>query len=202
MNAGSLRPLRGAVLLLAALLAVGAGLLQLMWARIGDAQQRLAREIAHSRAAQAQLQSSGEEREIIVRHLAAYRELERSGFMAPEQRIHWVTGLREANEAAGLFGIEYQIGAQRAHQAAQHLGAPLIEVLESPMRIKAGLLHEEDLVRLIRRLEAQNLGLFLLEACTLKRLATAPALAYQVHLEADCHMTWLTAHARKAGAPR
>lgn len=194
--------LRKPLLLLGILIAASAAALHYMGSRVDEAGQRLRQETARMREAQLRLQLSGREREIIVQHLDGYRALERSGFVAPEQRINWVTGLRDANRAAALFGIEYQIGAQRSYRAAQALDAPQLEVLESPMRLKAGLLHEEDLMRLIAALEAQHLGLFLLEECTLRRLPVAGGLHYQPHLDAECQMAWLTAHPRASGAPR
>lgn len=194
--------LRKPLLLLAVLVAVSAAALHYMGSRVDEAGQRLRQETARMREAQMRLQLSGRERELIVQHLDRYRALERSGFVAPEQRINWVTGLRDANRAAGLFGIEYQIGAQRPYRAAEALDAPQLEVLESPMRLKAALLHEEDLMRLIAALEAQHLGLFLLEECTLRRLPVAGGLRYEPHLDAECQMAWLTAHPRAAGAPR
>jgi len=200
MSREDMQALRKPLLVLALVLLAAAGALHFMWQRIDVAQQRLQRESARTRDAHTRLQLSGREREIIVQNLPAYRDLERSGFVAPEQRINWITGLRDANQAAGLFGIEYQIGAQRIYRGAQQLNAPQIEVLESPMRLKAGLLHEEDLVRLLAALEAQHLGLYLLDECTMKRLPAAAALRHQPHLDADCQMAWLTAHAREPGA--
>lgn len=202
MNRDEARALRKPLLLLAALVVVAAGAVNFMWQRVEAAEQRLRQENARTREAHTRLQLSGREREIIVQNLGAYLELERAGFVAPEQRINWVTGLRDANQAAGLFGIEYQIGAQRTYRAAQHLNVPQLEVLESPMRLKAGLLHEADLMQLFGALEAQNLGLFLVQECTLKRLPAGSALRYQPHLDAVCNMAWLTAHARETGLPR
>lgn len=202
MNRDGARALRRPLALLAAIVVAATGALQFMWQRVDQAEQRLLREHARTREAQTRLQLSGRERDMIVQHLDAYRALERAGFVAPEQRVNWVTGLRNANRDAGLFGIDYQIGAQRAYRAAQQLNAPQLEVLESPMRLKAGLLHEEDLIRLFDALHAQNLGLFLLDECTLKRLPHAAGLRHQPHLEADCQMAWLTAHARDAGGRR
>ena len=202
MNRADISALRKPLVLLAALVVAAAAMFHVVWQRVDDAQQRLRQESARTREAQMRLQLSGREREVIAQNLDAYRELERAGFVAPEQRINWVTGLRDANQAAGLFGIDYQIGAQRVYRGAQQLNAPQLEVLESPMRLKAGLLHEEDLMRLFDALEAQHLGLYVLEECTLKRLPTSGALRYQPHLDAECQMAWLTAHARETGTPR
>lgn len=202
MSRDELQALRKPLMMLAAALIAAAGALHFIWQRVDDAQQRLQRESARTREAQARLQQSGREREVIVQNLEAYRRLERAGFVAPEQRINWVTGLRNANRAAALFGIDYQIGAQRAYHGAPQLNAPQLEVLESPMRLKAGLLHEEDLLQLFAALEEQNLGLYLLDECTVKRLPAASTLRDQPYLDADCQMAWLTANARGAGVRR
>jgi hypothetical protein len=199
MNRSEVLALRKPLALLAAIVIAAGAALHFLWQRVEDAEQRLRQENGRAREAQLRLQLSGREREMIVQHLDAYRALERAGFVAPEQRINWVTGLRNANQAAGLFGIEYQIGAQRTYRAAPQLDVPQLEVLESTMRLKAALLHEEDLMRLLGALEEQHLGLFLLEECTVKRLPVASGLRYQPQLDADCRMAWLTAHARAAG---
>lgn len=202
MNREEALALRKPILLLAALVIAAAGTFYVIWQRVDIAQQRLQQENTRTREAQMRLQLSGREREVIVQNLDAYRQLEHAGFIAPEQRINWVTGLRNANQAAGLFGIEYQIGAQRVYRGAPQLNAPQLEVLESPMRLKAGLLHEEDLMQLFDALEAQNLGLYVLDECTVKRLPTSGALRYQPQLDAECQVTWLTAHARETGTRR
>ncbi|MGE5523673.1 MAG: hypothetical protein ACM3SS_08150 [Rhodospirillaceae bacterium] len=200
MTRDELRALRRPLSLLAVIAIAAVGGAQVLWHHVDAAEQRLRQESRRAQEALMRLQSSGREREIIVQNLGAYRSLERAGFVAPEQRLNWVTGLRNANQAAGLFGIEYHIGAQRNYRGAQHLNVPQLEVLESPMRLKVGLLHEEDLMRLFGALEDQHLGLYLLEECTVKRAPAARALRYQPQLEAECQMTWLTANARTAGA--
>jgi hypothetical protein len=194
MSRDDLRALRKPLLLVIVLLALTAAGYPLMQQRLNDAHRRLQQAQTAMRDAQLRVQLSGQEREVITRHLERYRRLEQAGFIAPEQRINWVSGLRTANQAADLFGIEYQIDAQRPYHGSQRLDAPQLAVLESPMRLKAALLHEEDLMRLIDALAEQRLGLFVLGQCTVKRIPGRGRLHYQPQLEAECELSWLTAH--------
>jgi len=63
--------------------------------------------------ARSRYQRSGDERETILRYLPAYRQLENQGFVGTEQRINWLESLRIANAQAGLFGVTYQLDAQK-----------------------------------------------------------------------------------------
>ncbi len=194
--------LRAPLWLLAATVFAGAAAFHYTLQRVTAAEHRLQQENMRLREAQARLQLSGREREIIVQHRDAYRALERGGFVAPEQRINWVSGLRHASASAGSFGIEYQIGAQRAYRGAPQLNVPQLDVFESAMQLKTGFLHEEDLMRLIDALAEQKLGLFLLQECSMKRLTGVAALRFQPQIDAECHMVWLTAHPKEDGARR
>jgi len=202
MSRDDVRALRKPLLLFIVLLTLAAVGIHAMQQPLNDADRRLRQAQTAMRDAQIRVQLSGQEREIIARHLDRYRRLEQAGFIAPEQRINWVSGLRTANQAAGLFGIEYQIGAQRPYRGSSELNAPQLVVLESPMRLKATLLHEEDLMRLVDALAEQRLGLFVLEQCAMKRISGRTGLRYQPQLDAECELSWLTAHPREAEVRR
>lgn len=202
MSRDDVRILRNPLLLFAVLLVLGAVGFHVMQHRLDDAHRRLGQAQNAMREAQMRVQLSGQEREIIVQYLDRYRRLEQAGFIAPEQRINWVSGLRTANQAADLFGIEYQIGAQRPYRASRELNAPQLVVLESPMRLKTALLHEEDLMRLVGALAEQRLGLFVLEQCIMRRIPGRSGLRYQPQLDAECELSWLTAHPKEAEVQR
>jgi hypothetical protein len=167
-----------------------------------SAHLRLQQERSQLQAATARLQRDAEERALVDRYRERYVELERRGFMAPEQRTVWAAGLAAANDAAQLFGIEYRIDPQRPYAAAQPLDTAALALAESRMHLKAGLLHEEDLAKLLDALTAQRAGLFLLERCALARAPDGDGRTYRPQLTVDCELAWLTARPRGAEVRR
>ncbi|HSQ04176.1 MAG TPA: hypothetical protein VLN59_09080, partial [Burkholderiales bacterium] len=154
------------------------------------------------RSAEMRLHKSGEERELITRHLDRYRRLADSGFVGDERRIAWLDGLRMANESIGLFGVDYQISAQHSYARSAELGAPELVLQESVMNLKLRLLHEEDLLRFFSALARQHAGLFLLDQCAIQRLDGGSTLTYRPHLAAECDVLWITAKPAPAEVTR
>lgn len=161
--------------------------------RIAAARQQQALDDARRR-----YQRSGEERDLLARYAPEYLALEGSGFIGSEQRVNWIDSLHIASEAAGLFGVQYQIGAQTPYRLPELPGAPL---LQSPMSIDLQLLHEGDLMRFLHGLAARRAGVFTLEACTLERLGNEPAGRAQANLRADCQLSWISAPRPAQRAP-
>lgn len=193
MNAGDLKALRAPVLvlLIAALTAVGAvyytdGLLQ-------QARRQLAQQEAQLRGARTRLFRSGEEREVITRYLGSYQQLQRIGFIGEEQRINWLDGLRLANQRTELFGVDYQISAQRHYPYASEFNPGQIALSQSVMKLRFRLLHEEDLMRFFNALAQASAGVFSIDECTLKRVDASGAIRYQPNLAAECELSWITA---------
>lgn len=161
-----------------------------------EEQARQQRALAEART---RFQRVGDERDRLALYAPRYRALQDSGFIGPGQRVNWVDGLRLAAEDARLPGVQYQIGAEAALPASPP-GA--VGLMHSPMTIDLQLLHEGDLLRFLRALEARRAGVFLLEGCSLERLgATGEPPRAEANLRAECTLSWVTAPA-PAEAPR
>jgi hypothetical protein len=148
------------------------------------------------------LQKSGEEKDIIVRYRDAFRALQRIGFVGEEKRINWLDGLRYTNQQADLFGVDYQIGAQKKYPYAASLNPGQIELFESVMRLRFRLLHEEDIIRFFDLLARQNLGIFQIDQCNMQRLDTRGVIRFQPNVTADCELSWITAKVKASGAAK
>jgi hypothetical protein len=138
-------------------------------------------------------QRSGEEREIILRYLPVYQQLQQQGFVGAERRINWLEGLRMANAEAGLFGVNYQLHPQEPFPLADKSSPIAPRVLHSQMNLSMGLVHEGDLMRFLRALSAQQAGLFTLTSCSLERNGqdSTPS-PRQANLTAQCNLSWIT----------
>lgn len=193
MNFRDLNAVRVPLLVLAAVLSVGAAAIQYTGALVTSAQgdvqrQRMALDDARSR-----YQRSGDEKDTIVKYLGTYEDLQRRGVVGEEQRINWIDALRLANIQADLFGIDYQIGVQEPYQYAEQMDPGGLKLRQSSMKLRFTLLHEGDLLRFLQILEEERAGLFTVNQCTITRLATVGSSPrYQPNLAAECDLTWIT----------
>ncbi|MBL8541979.1 MAG: hypothetical protein JNK68_16675, partial [Betaproteobacteria bacterium] len=164
MNLRDLSALRGPLLLLALILALGAGAIVFSERFMERAEREAMQQKALLQEARLRYQRSGDEKETIVRYLGGYEQLQRDGVVGEERRINWIDGLRNANISSELFGVDYQIGVQQPYPAG---GATQggIELRQSVMKIRLPLLHEGDLLHFLDTLKRQQVGLFLVDQC-------------------------------------
>jgi hypothetical protein len=193
-----LQALRMPLLALLVVLVAGAAAIYYTDRLTVTARQQLAQQQKQLQEARTRLQKSGEEKDLIVRYLDSYRQLERAGFIGEEQRINWLDGLRVANQQADLFGVAYQIGTQAPYAYAAQYNPGQIALNQSVMRLDFRLLHEADLMRFISALSRQGGGVFTVDQCMLRRIDTRGVIRYQPNINAECDLSWITA---RVGAP-
>lgn len=195
MNPADLKALQNPMLVLLAVVLAGAGVVYYSDLQRKQAAQQLARQDTQFRAARTRLQKSGEEKDIIVRYLGGYQQLQRTGFAGDEQRINWLDGLRLANQQADLFGVDYQIGVQQPYPYTADLNPGQLVLSQSVMKLRFRLLHEEDLMRFFNALARQGVGMFTIDQCIVRRIETGGVIRYQPNLSAECEISWITARA-------
>ncbi|HEU0289263.1 MAG TPA: hypothetical protein VFR39_00650, partial [Burkholderiales bacterium] len=98
MNPDDLQALRNPLLALLLVLLAGASAIYYSDRLKVVARQQLVQQQNQLKDARTRLQKSGDEKDIIVRYLDGYLQLERAGFIGEEQRINWLDGLRLANQ--------------------------------------------------------------------------------------------------------
>ncbi len=162
-------------------------------ARVEHARADLAAQETALGNARQRVQRSDEEKQTILHSVDAYRTLERRGLVGTEQRISWLDALRAANQEAELFGVDYELAAQQPYAYAARVQAGSLKVDQSVMRLRFGLLHEEDLLRFFKALGAEQAGAFSLSECALQRLISDVSKpANQPTLRAECSLAWIT----------
>jgi hypothetical protein len=189
-----LQVLRAPLIALALTIASAIAVVLLSGSFLDRADRARAQRETQLREARARIQNAGQEKEMIARYLAGYQQLAQAGFVGDEQRINWLDSVRLANEEARMFGVEYDIGAQRAYAYAAEFNTGQLLLQESIMHLKFRLLHEEDLPRFFNALTRYGGGLFTIEQCNVRRLRTDPdrSLVVQPNLTAECDVRWLT----------
>jgi hypothetical protein len=201
MTQDDFKQLRNPLLVLLAVALVGGAIGYYSERMLVSSRLELARQQAQLKDARTRLQKSGDEREIIVRYIDRFRQMERVGYIGEEQRINWLDGLRLANRQSDLFGVEYQIGAQKPYAYAADYSPGQLALNQSIMRLRFRLLHEEDLLRFFGALARQGNGLFTIDQCSLKRINTGGIIRYQPNVNAECDLSWITVKVG-AGAER
>jgi hypothetical protein len=202
MNQADLQALKNPLLVLFAVLLVAAAAVYSTEQLKLSSERQFAQQQARLNEARTRLQKSGDEKDIIVRYRDAFRALQRAGFVGEEKRINWLDGLRLTNQQADLFGVDYQIGAQKKYQYAASLDPGQIELLESVMRLRFRLLHEEDITRFFDLLARQNLGIFHVDQCEMRRIDTRGIIRFQPNVTADCDLSWITAQVKASGVSK
>jgi hypothetical protein len=143
--------------------------------------------------ARKRVQQSGEERDMIGRYVQPYTALVQRGVVGEEQRLSWVDALREANNQSKLYGVEYEVGAQQPYAYAAEVQAAGIPVQQSLMKLRFGVLYEDDLLAFFRALQAQNVGSFSINQCVLRRVSREQARPSNTPtLQAECEVAWIT----------
>ncbi len=198
MNQEDLQALKAPLLVLVLVLIAGAAAIYHTDRLTVTARQQLAQQQKQLKDARTRLQKSGEEKDLIVKYLDSFRQLERAGFIGEEQRINWLDGLRIANQQADLFGVTYQIGTQAPYAYAAQYNPGQVTLSQSVMRLDFRLLHEADLARFLSALSRQGGGIFTVDQCMLKRIDNRGVIRYQPNLTAECDLSWITA---RVGAP-
>jgi len=199
MNQSDLQALRNPLLVLASVVLLGALAVYYSGRLMISARQQLAQQQVQLKEARTRLQKSGDEKDIIVRYLGGFRQLERSGFVGDEQRINWLDGLRLANQQADLFGVDYQIGAQRSYAFAAEFSPGALALNQSVMRVRFRLLHEGDLNRFFDALARQGAGIFTVDQCQMRRIDTRGVIRYQPNVNAECDLSWITVRVGAGG---
>lgn len=192
MNQGDLQALRAPLLALLVVLLAGAAAVYYSDRLVKEARQQLAQQQIQLKDARTRLQKSGDEKNVIVKYLDSFRQLQSAGIIGEEQRINWLDGLRLANQQADIFGVDYQIGTQTPYAYASDFNPGQIALNQSIMKIQFRLLHEEDLMRFLGALGRQGGGLFTIDQCSMKRLDTGGIIRFQPNLAANCQLSWIT----------
>lgn len=134
-----------------------------------------------------------EEERIIREYYPRFQELERAGLIGEEKRLDWTETLRQVSAELKLPSLSYAIAPRDIYQPPVDIQVAGYQPFASSMRLSAGLVHAEDLLRLFEALERRARGLFNVEGCTLTRTATAGGESPErANVNADCDLKWFT----------
>ena len=119
------------------------------------------------------------------------QQLQNSGITGEEKRLDWMEMLRETQRELRIPGMSYEFGAQTSLDKSEDA---TYTWFSSPLLLKLRLLHEEDLLNFLARVEKNARALVIVRSCKLAPLpGQANGREVMAQLSAECDMLWLTA---------
>lgn len=116
--------------------------------------------------------------------------LQSQGIAGDEKRLDWMETLRDIQHDLRLPGMKYEFGIRAPLDGNDTANAGWFS---SSLKIQFRLLHEEDLLNALGRIEKNTKSLVIVRACKLGPLtAQGEARSIQALLGAECEMQWLT----------
>jgi len=192
-SAAELKKLAGPLLLLAVLLAAGAGLILWVQNEQRGAVQQLAAARAERQQAEERVNRIAEEEKEVNDKLAVYQRLKNLRILGEERRLEWADAMRRIAVARELLEPPaYTVGPRRTI-AAQATKPVNIEVFASTMKVGLALLHEGDLLAFLHDLRESGNAYYSVRRCGIARTGGAPTGANIVpRLRADCEIDLIT----------
>ncbi|MBK7648540.1 MAG: hypothetical protein IPJ12_15675 [Betaproteobacteria bacterium] len=123
-------------------------------------------------------------------------QLQAAGFTGEERRLDWMETLRDAHHQLGIPGMNYEFGVQTRLDSTDDSTQSWFS---SPLHLQLRLLHEEDLLRFLARIQKDAKALVIVRSCKLSPLSRqSDAREAMAQFVADCDMQWLTMRQRTA----
>ncbi len=172
---------------------------------VGVTEQRLQQHRAENQLKQQAVTESRDnyyavvqERQLVDDYWPEYRKLEAMGFIGEENRLNWVDVLRDIARKHRVLSMTYEV-APRAPETVD--GIPDIgqfQLQSSEMQMRLNVLHEGNILDLLKDLSAQKVGLFSIRSCTFERLTDDITLQdASPNVAANCTLVW---HSIQPGA--
>jgi hypothetical protein len=152
--------------------------LQLQQAKLEKAKQRY--------------RSSGDEKENIAKYLPLYQTLIDRGFIGEEQRLDWISDLRNINLKHKLFGVIYTINAEEEYKPKFPVVTGSFKLHRSVMKLTLAMLHEDDLSTLMDSLPGEVNPPFMPRDCTITQTNNNSRGKFEPNLNAVCEIIWIT----------
>nr|MBL8412100.1 hypothetical protein [Dechloromonas sp.] len=130
-----------------------------------------------------------EEQEVKER-TQVFQAMQARGMVGPEKRLEWTELLRQLQRELRLPGMTYELGAQKQLESVNGVA---YAYFASPMRLQLRLLHEQDLLLFLNRLQREARAMVLIRDCKLARQSeTTETRPLTPQLAADCELQWIT----------
>ncbi len=130
---------------------------------------------------------------LVRKYYHRYQQLVAAGVAGNENRLDWVSVVRESAKNMKLSSIRYEISAQKPFFASYLTNVGELTVYASHMKLSFQLAHEEEILWLIDDLNRNAKGLFQVDTCQFSRAGEVVALHMEkANVIGSCEFTWFT----------
>jgi len=129
---------------------------------------------------------------IIRQYYPEFIALYKKGFIGREHRLNWIETLRAASERIKLPGLTYDISPQEEYSPEFSTNMGRFALYSSTMKLNISMLHEGDLLHLIKDMNEHVEGIFTITKCRFIR--TSKKLIEKrdaKNIMADCELQWI-----------
>lgn len=161
--------LRGAFLVLALALTLGAAALVGALRYQDEVWRGFEREKGRLELVRARYRTIDRQRRLIENWLPEFRNLQQAGIIGEERRLAWIETLRDAAARVKVPSLRYGIERRTVYETGLGLDAGAFRPFSTMVHLEAGLLHEGDLIRLLRELAIRIAGLHRIDRCGVHR---------------------------------
>ena len=133
-----------------------------------------------------------EDERIIRKYYPEFIALYKKGVIGREHRLNWIETLRASSERIKLPGLRYSISPQEKYSPGFNVNLGKYALFSSSMSLTIDMLHEGDLVRLIRDMSEHAEGMFTITECRFMRTGnTLSDKPDATNVSAECDLQWL-----------
>jgi len=133
-----------------------------------------------------------EDERIIRKYYPEFIALYKKGVIGREHRLNWIETLRASSERIKLPGLRYGISPQKKYSPGFDVNLGKFALYSSSMSLTIDMLHEGDLVRLIRDMSKHAEGMFTITECKFVRAGKAlNNKPDAINVSAECELQWL-----------
>ncbi len=130
--------------------------------------------------------------DIIRQYYPEFIRLYKEGIIGGEHRLNWIETLRSSSERIKLLGLTYSISPQEKHSPQFNINLGRFMLYGSTMKLGIDMLHEEDLLSLIKDINKHAEGMFTVTECIFTRKNKILVKSYDAkNIRADCELQWL-----------
>lgn len=132
--------------------------------------------------------------DLIDQYRSLYNDYKSTGLVGEERRLSWIESLESTNQVLRLPNLSYTLAPQEDFERPQFRSKRGVDVKSSPMQLRMGLLHEEDLFALLEGLRLSIKNLFTVDSCVMTRTSEIEQSldTKRPNLNTSCLIRWVT----------
>ena len=136
--------------------------------------------------------------DLLEQYRTKFTEYKASGLIGEERRLSWIESLQSTNQVLRLPTLTYNLLPQEKFNRPGFKAKRNIEINSSPMELRMGMLHEEDLFAVLEGLRLSIKSLFTVDSCSLSRLGGVDQSldTQKTNLQSACVIRWVTINAK------